>query len=380
MVRREVKIALTVLSALVILIWGIHFLSATSIFDRDSNFVSVYPRVDGLKVSSSVSYRGYKVGQVTKIEFIGESYDKVAVSYNVKGDLLLPTNTVAKIASADIMGTKEIQLIPGDGYFYAESGDTLQSDQEESLLMQLNEQIAPIKNRAEGLMSSLDSVLIIMQGILSGDEEANLKTSLASISRTISNLESVTGTLDNVLTTSAPRLNNIVTNLDSITGVLSAGKDDLGRGIGNIAKMTDSMEQLNLIGNANALVMSVDSITGKINRGEGSLGMLLNNDDLYFNLNTILTGFQNNPKRYVNVSVFGGNSDKENVLYGVAVHKSKEPILLEDALYTQFPDLKEIHKHGAFYYVTSYSKKQGQVERSLEKIKVEFPEAFMVKF
>ena len=380
MIRREVKIAITVLSALIILIWGIHFLSATSIFDRDSVFVSVYPRVDGLKVSSSVSYRGYKVGQVTKIEFIGETFDKVAVSYNVKGDLLLPTNTIAKIASADIMGTKEIQLIPGDAYFYAESGDTLQSDQEESLLMQLNEQIAPIKNRAEGLMSSLDSVLIIMQGILSGDEEANLKTSLASISRTIANLESVTGTLDTVLTTNAPRLTNIVTNLDSITGVIYAGKDDIGRGIGNIAKMTDTLEQLNLIGNANALVLTVDSITGKINRGEGSLGMLLNNDDLYFNLNTLLTGFQNNPKRYVNVSVFGGNSDKENVLYGVAVHKSKEPLFLGDMLYAQFPDLKEIHKHGMFYYVTSYSKKQGQVERALEKLKSEFPEAFMVKF
>ncbi len=380
MVRREIKIALTVLTALVILVWGIHFLSATSIFDKDSNFVSVYSRVDGLKVSSSVSYRGYKVGQVTKIEFIGENFDKVAVSYNVKGDLLLPTNTIAKIASADIMGTKEIQLIPGDAYFYAESGDTLASDQEESLLMQLNEQIAPIKNRAVSMMNSLDSVLIIMQGILNGDDETNLKASLASISRTITNLESVTGTLDTVLSTSAPRLTNIVSNLDSITGVLSMGKEDLGRGIGNIAQMTDSLTQMNLIGNANSLILTLDSITNKINNGEGTLGQLVNNDDFYFNMNTILTGFQNNPKRYINVSVFGGSSDKESVLYGVAVHKSKEPVLLGDTLYARFPDLKEIHKHGMFYYVTSYSKKQGQVERVLEKLKDEYPDAFMVKF
>ena len=380
MVKREVKIALTVLTAIVILVWGIHFLSNTSIFDKDSQFVSVYTRIDGLKVSSSVSYRGYKVGQVNKVEFIGENFDKVAVSFNVKGDLLLPSNTVAKIASADIMGTKEIQLIPGDAYFYAESGDTLISDQEESILMQLNEHIAPIKHRAVELMSSLDSVLVIMQGILDGEEDANLKTSLARINRTISNLESVTGTLDDVLTESAPRINNIVLNLDSVTTLFADNKDNIGRGIENIVDMTDSLTRLNVINRINSLLLTMDSVAIKINSGEGTLGQLVNNDDFYFNLNTIFAGFQNNPKRYINVSVFGGNSDKERVLYGVAVKESSTPLMLADPLYAQFPDLKEIHKNSTFYYVTNYDKKLNQAEKALERVQMEYPDAFIVKF
>lgn len=380
MVKREVKIALTVLTAIVILVWGIHFLSNTSIFDKDSQFVSVYTRIDGLKVSSSVSYRGYKVGQVNKVEFIGENFDKVAVSFNVKGNLLLPSNTVAKIASADIMGTKEIQLIPGDAYFYAESGDTLISDQEESILMQLNEHIAPIKHRAVELMSSLDSVLVIMQGILDGEEDANLKTSLARINRTISNLESVTGTLDDVLTESAPRINNIVLNLDSVTTLFADNKDNIGRGIENIVDMTDSLTRLNVINRINSLLLTMDSVAIKINSGEGTLGQLVNNDDFYFNLNTILAGFQNNPKRYINVSVFGGNSDKERVLYGVAVKESSTPLMLADPLYAKFPDLKEIHKNSTFYYVTNYDKKLNQAEKALERLQMEYPDAFIVKF
>ena len=50
----------------------------------------------------------------------------------------------------------------------------------------------------------------------------------------------------------------------------------------------------------------------KIESGEGTLGKLVNNDELYKNLteaskelDLLLQDFRLNPKRYVNVSVFG---------------------------------------------------------------------------
>ena len=57
-VKREVKLALTAIVAVVILIWGINFLKAKALFDRNNVFYGIYDRVDGLKVSSSVIYRG----------------------------------------------------------------------------------------------------------------------------------------------------------------------------------------------------------------------------------------------------------------------------------------------------------------------------------
>ena len=51
---------------------------------------------------------------------------------------------------------------------------------------------------------------------------------------------------------------------------------------------------------------------GKIEKGEGSLGKLTQDEKLYDNLNAasreldlLLQDFRLNPKRYVNVSVFG---------------------------------------------------------------------------
>ena len=68
-VKREVKLALTAIAAVVILIWGINFLKAKALFDRNNVFYGIYDRVDGLKVSSSVIYRGYSVGQVSAIQY-----------------------------------------------------------------------------------------------------------------------------------------------------------------------------------------------------------------------------------------------------------------------------------------------------------------------
>ena len=82
-VKREVKLALTAIAAVVILIWGINFLKAKALFDRNNVFYGIYDRVDGLKVSSSVIYRGYSVGQVSAIQFTGERYDKVLVQFTV---------------------------------------------------------------------------------------------------------------------------------------------------------------------------------------------------------------------------------------------------------------------------------------------------------
>ena len=83
-VKREVKLALTAIAAVVILIWGINFLKAKALFDRNNVFYGIYDRVDGLKVSSSVIYRGYSVGQVSAIQFTGERYEGIGTVYRGK--------------------------------------------------------------------------------------------------------------------------------------------------------------------------------------------------------------------------------------------------------------------------------------------------------
>ena len=61
--------------------------------------------------------------------------------------------------------------------------------------------------------------------------------------------------------------------------------------------------------------MGTEQFLTKLNSGDGTLGKLMSNDSLYNNLNlamadldSLLIDFRYNPKRYVNVSIFGRGS------------------------------------------------------------------------
>ena len=390
-VKREVKLALTAIAAVIILIWGINFLKARALFDRNNVFYGIYDRVDGLKISSSVIYRGYSVGQVSAINFVGERFDKVLVQFTVGKKLEIPSNSIAAIQSADLMGSKAINLIPGDAMTDAQSGDTLQTQLELGLVEQLNKQLEPLKKKAENVMISLDTVLMALQEIFSEEGNGNLQGSLNSIGRTLNNVEQASGTLNNMLGSEAGRISNILKNINSITSNLENSNSDITRSLDNITTISDSLRAVNLnrsIHYLNHVLAQTDSIVTKINQGKGSLGGVVNDEELYYNLtavsenlNKLLIEFRQNPKRFVNLSVFdfGGGRNLQGDEYGIVVAETEQPLALNADLYLKYPDLKEIRKNGNYLYLIHTYKNLKQAQKDLKDVNRSFENAFIVK-
>lgn len=390
-IKREVKLAVTAIAAIVILIWGINFLKARALFDRNNVFYGIYERVDGLKISSSVIYRGYNVGQVSAINFVGERFDKVLVQFTVGKKLEIPANSIAAIQSSDLMGSKAINLIPGDALVYAQSGDTLRTQLELGLMEQLNKQLEPLKRKAENIMVSLDTVLVALQEIFSEDANGNIRGSLKSVSRTLDNVEKASGTLNKMLGEESGRISNILENINSITGNLENSNAEITQSLGNIATISDSLKAVNLnrsIRYLNNVLMQADSVVTKINRGKGTLGGVVNDGELYYNLtavsenlNKLLSEFRQNPKRFVNLSVFdfgGGKTNLENS-YGIAIAEMDKPLALNDELYLKYPALQEIRKNGKYFYLIHSYKNLKQAQKNLDSVKKDFENAFIVK-
>lgn len=390
-IKREVKLALTAIAAVVILIWGINFLKARALFDKNNVFYGVYDRVDGLKVSSSVIYRGYSVGQVTAIRFVGERFDKVLVEFTIGKNLEIPTNTVAAIQSADLMGSKAINLLPGDALEHAQSGDTLSSRLALGLMDQLNEQLEPLKRKAENIMVSLDTVLLALQDIFSEDANGNIRASLKSVSRTLDNVEQVSGTLNTLLAKESGRISDILEDINSLTANLRENNEDISRGMKNVVSISDSLKAINLnntIRSLNGVLQQTDSIMAKINHGRGTLGGVVNDDELYYNLtqisqnlNKLLIEFRQNPKRFVNLSVFDFGSGKPAEIkhYGIVVAESKTPLPFNSDLFLGNPDVKQIRRNGMYLYLYRMYDNLKQAEKGLEEIKQVFKEAYIVK-
>ena len=390
-IRKEVKLAITAIAAVVILIWGINFLKAKALFDRNNMFYGVYERVDGLKVSSSVVYRGYHVGQVNAIRFIGKRFDRVLVQFSIGKNLEIPANSIAAIQSTDLMGSKAINIIPGNALAYANSGDTLKTQIELGLIEQMNKQIQPLKLKAENILSSLDSVLTDIQEVFNSNTKGNIEKSLQSVRNTLSNVEHASAGLDQLITGQSSQIASILENVNSISANLRENNHNISRGIDNIVVISDSLRSVNLnqtVHRLNGILEQFDSITRKINRGKGTFGEMVNDDDLYYNLtavsenlNKLLVDFRSDPKRFVNLSLFdfGGSGKQGKDNYGIAIYESEKPLPLTAELYLKYPDLKEIKRHGrVFYLIGSYATLK-RAEKDLTIVNKAFKDAFIVK-
>ncbi|HBO27911.1 MULTISPECIES: MlaD family protein [Culturomica] len=390
-IRKEVKLAITAIAAVVILLWGINFLKAKALFDRNNMFYGVYERVDGLKVSSSVVYRGYHVGQVNAIRFIGKRFDRVLVQFSIGKNLEIPANSIAAIQSTDLMGSKAINIIPGNALAYASSGDTLKTQIELGLIEQMNKQIQPLKLKAENILSSLDSVLTDIQEVFNSNTKGNIEKSLQSVRNTLSNVEHASAGLDQLITGQSSQIASILENVNSISANLRENNHNISRGIDNIVVISDSLRSVNLnqtVHRLNGILEQLDSITRKINRGKGTFGEMVNDDDLYYNLtavsenlNKLLVDFRSDPKRFVNLSLFdfGGSGKQGKDNYGIAIYESEKPLPLTAELYLKYPDLKEIKRHGRFFYLIGSYATLKRAEKDLTIVNKAFKDAFIVK-
>ena len=389
-IRREAKLALTALAAVFILVWGINFLKGSSLFESKSTFYGVYDSVEGLKVSSGVIYRGYQVGQVISIQFTGERFDRVLVKFSVDKGLELPSNTLAMIQSADLMGSKVVALVPGDSHVTAVSGDTLRSQVERGLMEQVSQQMLPLKQKAERLLGSLDSVMLIVQGLFNEETKKNLSNSFGSIDRTLRNLEGASGNLDTLIQGESARISSILQDVNSITGNLRNNNEEISNILGNVSAISDSLRQASLhqtLMSLDYILATTDSIMNKINRGEGTIGALLNDNDLYYNLNQVsenlnrlLVEFRYNPKRFINLSLIDFSSGK-NALeeYGVVIFESLERLDINSELYMQNLGLKEVKYKDKYLYIIDSYKKLKPAQRKLDDVIKRYNDAYIVK-
>ena len=274
-IKREAKLAIAAIAAVCILIWGINFLKGTSLFDSKTTYYGIYDKVDGLKVSSGVMYRGYQVGQVSKIVFVGDRLEKVLVEFFLKEDLALPKDSKALIQSADLMGSKVINLLSGSSNEPLQDGDTLTAEVERGMMEAVGEQIVPFKRKAERLLVSLDSVLVIMQEVLDMEARENLKGSIRNLNQTLSNLEGASDNLNKMLDGETGQVGRVLAHVEGIAGNLERNNENVSNILGNVSALSDSLRQADLkglVGQAEQVAAQMDSLLMKINKGEGTVG------------------------------------------------------------------------------------------------------------
>ena len=314
-VRKETKIGIVVIIAIALLFIGFNFLKGIYIFDKSRTFYGIYDKVNGLEKSNPVVLNGFKVGQIKNIEIIQDGSGNLLVTLSVNKEFNIPKDSKALLRAADLLGSMQIQLVLGKSAVLAQSGDTLKPDIEKDLVEGVNEQLKPIKRKAEGLISSVDSVIKVIEVILNPQSQNNLVQSFKGINDAIASLQRTSFRIDTLVLEEKVRIGEILENINKLSVVLAANGGELNNIIKNFSQISDTLAKAKIsetLLNANAALTTVNDMVEKINNGEGSLGMLINNPELYnklesasTNLDLLMEDIRVNPNRYVQFSVFG---------------------------------------------------------------------------
>jgi phospholipid/cholesterol/gamma-HCH transport system substrate-binding protein len=308
--NKELKIGLLAVVAIIFLVFGVNYLKGINILNDNRNFYAVYENIGGLQVGSPVMVNGYKVGLVSNVDLLIENNQQLLVTISIEKEFSIPSNTVCKIVNQDLMGTKGISLVLGDATNFLSVGDTLNGGIEGTLQDEVNAQILPLKNKAEQLIGSMDSVMMIVTAVLNKDTRESLRNSLQSLDKTFSLMSETMIKVDSMVAVNDERITKVISNLASITSNLESSNGEIKNILTNFSTLSDSLAKADI---ATAL-KNVSDITAKINNGEGSIGLLLKDDKIYANfekstreLAELLEDIKRHPSRYVNFSIIGGS-------------------------------------------------------------------------
>lgn len=310
----EVKIGIIITIAIAVTIWGLNFLKGRNILKGVNTYFAVFEDVGGLEKNSKIFIKGYEVGQVSDIYFTENGSRDLIVLLGIEKIYDIPLNSEAILFDADLLGSKAIMISLTGSEQLHKPGDTVMCRIQYGLTARLEQQLLPVKNKAENLIVTVDSLMSSLNYVFDRNTSAMLQAS-------IQNLESSTEGIKNMLSDQG-KLTNMIAHMEAITLNLKNHNEQLASAMSNIESITDSIASSELkstISNTNKTLAETQLILEKINKGEGTLGMLVNNDSLYQNLTSLsneldllMKDLQENPKKYVNVSVFGKSEKKKN--------------------------------------------------------------------
>lgn len=314
-ISKEIKVGFIVTAAIVATIWGINYLKGRDIFSRSKEYFVIYPQVNGLAKSNLIKLNGYKVGQVEKISFLPDNSGRILIDFTVSSSVFISEDATALIASADFLGTKEIQIELGTSKTPAKDGATIKGSIQLGLMEAIGNQAGPVKDKVETLLMSMDTLTHNLNATFNNQNKNSINASLESLTSTLKHFDRISASLDEMSTSKNGEIKSSLENVNSISKNLEENNDKINNLIDNLSSVSDSLAAANLksaIDNLNKNMAEFALILKKINDGEGSLGALLKDDKLYANLNnsaahldSLLIDVKANPKHYVRFSVFG---------------------------------------------------------------------------
>lgn len=293
---KEFVIGLSVILAILILIFGIDYLKGINLFKPSNYYVAYYDKVDELSISSPVLINGYKVGQVREISFDYAHPGKIEVVMSVDKKLRLPEDSSAEIGSTLLSGA-QIQITLGTSSTMLPVGGEVKSSAKQDLMSSLQNELMP---SLAGILPKVDSLLYNL----------NLLVSDPALTASIQRLDGITG---NLLATTQGLNGTMNSQVPKILSNTAKATQNLDTIVGNLGQLSYQLKNLPLgttVDNVNRLTANLDAFSRQLTDKNSTLGLLTSDPELYNRLNrvsadidSLIVDIKKNPKRYISIKL-----------------------------------------------------------------------------
>jgi phospholipid/cholesterol/gamma-HCH transport system substrate-binding protein len=314
-ISNETKVGVLTISALTVLILGFNFLKGKDIFKKRKKIYAVFNDLGSLSKSNEVKINGYVIGNVYGLDVKDKDMSGIVATINLTQDVNIPVDSKALI-STPLVGASYIVIEKGSSREFLKPGDTLTTRVDIGILDDVKAQLTPTLTKVRNSLDTLNSVLDNVNKVLSSGNRNNIEQTLANLNKASNALN---GLLDNQTGTVSRTLNNV----QEISESLKSNTEDIKTTIGNAKKASEKLAALEIqptIDNLNSTINQFKSVMARLEKKEGTLGALLYDKTLYNNLKNVtlsleilLDDLRTQPKRYVNLSIFG-RKDKGGAL------------------------------------------------------------------
>ena len=311
--KKEVKIGIVAVAVLLMAWAGIRFLSGLDVLGRSRTYTAHYEQVNGLQDAATVVISGVKVGQVTGVALNTEQ-GGVDITLSISSEYDIPVDSRAMLFSAGLMGGKSIEIKLGEAKECLESGDTIQTGVTLDMFDTLANELGDIKVKVSDLLDNLNQTI--------GGVDSLIDNNSKNLTKAVANLNAIMADLNK---------SNIIENIDSFCATLNQNGAKLDNIVTDINTVTKALNEQNAGEKLTKAINQINDLLTKVNSGKGSIGNLVSDEKLYKelaqasqNLSLLLADLKENPKRYINVTVFGKKSYDEKQADKAAKKAAKE--------------------------------------------------------
>ena len=289
--KKEVKIGLFGIAALIVLVMGINFLKGLSVFHMDKVYYFSFRNAKAIAKSSHVYADGVPVGRVSDLIYNFRKPGQILVKVSLDPRLRLPGRTTAVIETS-LMGASTMSIILGrDSVYTYIAGDTIPGAENFGVMEKVGDVMPDVHN----VIRKVDTLITTVNRLLSNPH----------LERILINADQITSDL----TVTTKQLNRLMKDdLPKLTATYTEMGHNMNTFVGNLNRL--DLQQT--LASVNKTIKDVDQLVLEIQNPNGTLGALIKDRALYANLNhtvqsadSLVTDLKAHPKRYVHFSIFG---------------------------------------------------------------------------